>query len=111
MSFDSKKNEDEWFHRHEKELIKNLKREREHREKELAAAMKAAEARKLKELHWMKCPKCGSEMKERKVEHVHVDECPLCEGIYMDRGELEQLVMQQRREPTSFVKKLLGLGK
>ena len=111
MSSDNRKKEDEWFVRHEKELIKNLKREREHREKEMAAAMKAAEARKLKELHWMKCPKCGSDMKERQIEHIHVEECTLCQGLHMDRGELEALLMKQRREPTSFMKKLLGLGK
>lgn len=111
MSFDHKKNEDEWFVRHEKELIKNLKREREHREKELAEALKAEASRKQKELHWMKCPKCGSDMVEKPIEGVHIDECPLCMGVYMDRGELEHLLMKQRREPSSFMKKLLHLGK
>lgn len=111
MAFDHKKNEDEWFHRHEKDLIKNLKRDREHREKEMAAALKAEEARKRKELHWMKCPKCGADLVEKPIEGVHVDECTLCEGVFLDRGEIEQFVMKQRREPSSFMKKLLGLGK
>ena len=109
MSPDSKKNEDEWFHRHEKDLIKSLKKDREAREHELQKALKAEEARKRKELHWMKCPKCGTDMIEKKVEKVHVDECPLCQGLYVDRGELEQLLMQQRREPSSFMKKILGI--
>src|SRR5215204_4082167 len=105
----SKKQEDEWFARNEKALIRNLRMDRERREKELAEAMKVEKTRKQKELHWMKCPKCGADMVEKHVEGAYVDFCTLCEGIFMDKGELEQMMLKQKREPTTFVKKLLGI--
>lgn len=111
MRYDSKLKEDEWFARHEKDLIKSIKREREHRHKELEKALHQKKAQERKELHWMKCPKCGSDMTERLVDGVYVDECALCEGIFLDRDEIEQFIIKQRREPPSFLKKLLRLGK
>lgn len=111
MSYDNKRKEDEWFARHEKDLIKNIRRDREHRHKELEKAHHQKQAQERKELHWMKCPKCGSDMTEKVIEAVHVDECTLCHGIFLDRDETEQWIIKQRREPTSFMKKLLGLGK
>ena len=35
------------------------------------------------------CPRCGRSMARRPVGEVTVDVCPNCEGIWMDRGELE----------------------
>jgi hypothetical protein len=39
----------------------------------------------------MKCPRCGSEMNEVTVEHVKLDSCTGCGGIFLDKGELEIL--------------------
>ena len=39
----------------------------------------------------MKCPRCGSAMTEVAVEHVKVDRCTKCGGVFMDKGELEIL--------------------
>jgi hypothetical protein len=39
----------------------------------------------------MKCPGCGSEMNEIAVEHVKVDRCTGCGGVFLDKGELEIL--------------------
>jgi Zn-finger nucleic acid-binding protein len=35
-----------------------------------------------------KCPKCGSELKEKVIGSVSVDECESCKGIWFERGEL-----------------------
>ncbi|HET8540252.1 MAG TPA: zf-TFIIB domain-containing protein [Anaeromyxobacter sp.] len=51
----------------------------------------AAELRRLKELHWMRCPKCGLEMHEVKMRGMDVDVCFSCNGIFLDEGELEHL--------------------
>lgn len=41
----------------------------------------------------MKCPKCPETvlvMTERQA--VEIDYCPLCRGVWLDRGELDKLV-------------------
>jgi hypothetical protein len=45
----------------------------------------------LKQLHWMRCPKCGSELDEIIFRGVKIDKCFPCGGVYLDDGELEQL--------------------
>ena len=49
------------------------------------------ERSKLKELHWMRCAKCGAELQEVEFRGVKVDKCFSCGGVYLDDGELEQL--------------------
>jgi hypothetical protein len=52
---------------------------------------KAEELRKLKELHWMRCPKCGMELKEITFRNVKIDECFSCGGVWLDAGELNEV--------------------
>lgn len=40
----------------------------------------------------MKCPKCDQEMRVEVYVGVEVDKCPACEGIFLDRGEMETLI-------------------
>ncbi|EDM27193.1 hypothetical protein LNTAR_16027 [Lentisphaera araneosa HTCC2155] len=42
-----------------------------------------------KEIHWMRCPKCGSQMEEQEMETVKIDICNSCGGMYFDKGEFE----------------------
>lgn len=109
MSYDSKKTEDEWFARHEKDLLEGVKRDRVRREKEMAELMKQEEAKKRKELHWMKCPKCGSDLKEVDVQDVVIDKCTFCEGIFLDRNELDQLLVKKDQERQSFLGRLVSV--
>ncbi len=44
-----------------------------------------------KKLHWMCCPKCGTELSEVQFRQVKVDKCFSCGGVFLDDGELEQL--------------------
>jgi Zn-finger nucleic acid-binding protein len=98
-----KRTEDEWFARHERDLIDNVRRERERREQRVAEAMKAEEAQKRKELHWLKCPKCGSDMLQEPLqEKVMVDRCGRCGGIFFDRGELEDILLKPLEKRKSF---------
>lgn len=57
-----------------------------------AEELATAEKKKLKELHYMHCPKCGMKMQAVKKGPVEVDSCFSCGGIYFDAGELEDLV-------------------
>ena len=47
------------------------------------------EKKRLKELHYMKCPKCGMQLIEIDYRGIKVDKCSGCEGIWLDAGELE----------------------
>ena len=76
--------EDEYFVREDAEkkrkLALQVKKETE-----------AAELRRLKELHFMRCPKCGLQMQEVKYSGVDVDVCFACGGVFLDKGELESI--------------------
>jgi Zn-finger nucleic acid-binding protein len=63
------------------------------------------EQRRLKELHWMRCPKCGMEMHEVHYGKADVDVCFSCGGIFLDKGEIEQLV---QREPRGVMSSILN---
>jgi len=103
------KREDEWFLRNEKQLLETARAARLKREQERAAKEKAEETKRLKDLHFMKCPKCGHDMKEEKLENVAADRCTHCEGIFFDAGELEQVFRQQAEQRRSFFRKLVKL--
>lgn len=105
----SREREDEWFVRHERELIEKARREREQRLKRQAELEQARERERLKELHWMRCPKCGHEMKEIELKGVHIDECTYCEGIFFDRGEFEELLLKNSQQRTGIFRRLLGM--
>jgi uncharacterized protein len=76
--------EEEYFKRQELERKKKWAAEQEEK---LAAEEKA----RLKELHYMKCPKCGMDLTEMEVHGVTVDRCMSCNGTWFDEGEVEQL--------------------
>ena|SRR4030067_112264 len=76
--------EEEHFARLEFERKKKLEEERH---KKLAEE----EKKRLKELHYMKCPKCGMELIEIDYKGIRVDKCSECEGVWLDAGELETI--------------------
>lgn len=55
------------------------------------SALSEGELKRLKELHWMCCPKCGTNLSEVQFRQVKVDKCFSCGGVFLDDGELEQL--------------------
>lgn len=74
--------EEEHFAKMEYERKKKIEEEKH---KKLAEE----ERNKLKELHYMRCPKCGMELIEIGYKGIKVDKCSECEGIWLDAGELE----------------------
>jgi len=55
------------------------------------ARLAVEERRRLKERHWMHCPKDGSELLEAELRGVKVDICSSCGGMWLDAGELDAL--------------------
>lgn len=45
----------------------------------------------------MTCPKCRGEMKTFDRAGVHVEQCTDCRGIFLDYGELDQIVGADQR--------------
>lgn len=77
-------NEQEYFLRQE---LNRLKRARE---TELGKTA-ADERERLKQLHWMRCPKCGTELNEIDFRGIEVDACLGCGGMFFDQGEIDKL--------------------
>jgi hypothetical protein len=66
---------------------KRLKKLEEEKHRKLATE----EKKRLKELHHMRCPKCGMELIAIDYKGIEVDKCSECEGVWLDAGELESV--------------------
>ncbi len=81
-------NEEEHFTRLELERRREWERERQER-------MAADEKVRLRELHHMKCPKCGMDLTEIEFRGIQLDRCVTCNGTWFDAGEIEKLVQKE----------------
>jgi len=69
--------ENEYFHRKEQELIEKMRAK-------LSAENVQASQRN--------CPKCDGKLVETEYENVKIDVCNGCTGVWLDAGELAQIV-------------------
>lgn len=76
--------EEEFFVREQAEKLRKLALE--NRKK-----LEKDEAEKLKDLHWMHCPKCGTEMGTIKFRNIELERCGHCGYTGLDDGELEKI--------------------
>ncbi len=74
--------EEEHFARVEFERKKKAEEERQRQ-------LRDAEKNQLKELHHMRCPKCGMQLIEIAYRDLKIDKCSSCHGVWLDAGELE----------------------
>jgi len=93
--------EDEYFLKLDMEKIKELRDELDQNRKE------ENEKQKLK-AHWMKCPKCGSDLAEINYDEVMIDRCTGCEGIWLDKGELELLTQGEAKFTRGLLQRLFA---
>jgi len=86
MPIDEKpsRNEDEYFARQNADLIKEMR------------AKLDADRKKSERQAQLTCPRDGSPLEETESEHVKIDTCPRCKGVWLDAGELEQLRLVNR---------------
>jgi Zn-finger nucleic acid-binding protein len=40
----------------------------------------------------LKCPNCSGKMQEVQQHGVHIDYCPVCKGVWLDKGEIDKIV-------------------
>ena len=74
------RNEGEYFAKQDAELIARL---RSSLDQERSKAERSS--------HFMKCPKCGGQLTERRAGAIVADVCGDCHGAWLDVGELEIL--------------------
>jgi len=97
--------EEEYFARENAERLRKLAAEGR---KSLADA----ERETLRNLHHMRCPKCGMELLEIPIRGVQVDRCFSCNGTWLDEGELEKLAGGQSENTVmATVLRVFGGGK
>ena len=76
--------EDRYFAQRDKEMLDKLKQQQ-------AGSQEAA----LQQQALMRCPKCGTQLNTVQHNEVTVEECPSCQGMWLDRGELETLAQRE----------------
>lgn len=74
--------EEEYFARMDYERRKKVEEEKQNK-------LAQEEKKRLKELHLMRCPKCGMQLIEIDYKGIKVDKCSECEGIWLDAGEMD----------------------
>lgn len=79
-----KAEEDRYFAQRDKELLEKMKQQQ----------TEPQEAQ-LQQQALMRCPKCGVKLNTLKHHDVNVEECPSCQGMWLDRGELETLAQRE----------------
>ena len=90
--------EEEYFARQESERRRKLAEERQ-------AKLEAEERERARSLHFMKCPKCGMQLDEIAFGDVRVDKCFSCEGLWLDKGEIDLI----RQKDGGFMGKMLSV--
>ena len=96
--------EDEYFLLEEVEQKRKLALEQ-------VSQMQAQQREELKQLHYMKCPKCGMDLHTLEKGKVEVDTCFNCHGIWLDAGELEQIVAAGNPQSGSVMRAVLNFIK
>lgn len=45
----------------------------------------------------LRCPTCGTRLIEVERADVLIDACPDCRGVWLDRGELDKILVRERQ--------------
>ena len=66
--------------------------------------------RKVKDLHYLHCPKCGHELQTVLAESLEVETCEPCKGVWLGKNELEVLMKYTIDRRKSFMTQIFGPG-
>jgi hypothetical protein len=73
--------EEEYFRRKDKESLQRLRE-----------AIKEEASQHSAEPVTMECPRCTGKLHAETYDEVGIDRCDTCGGIWLDAGELEQII-------------------
>lgn len=96
--------EEEYFAREEIEKKRKLALQQ-------SEEMAVKQREELKQLHYMKCPKCGMDLQTLTKGKVDIDTCFNCQGVWLDAGELDQIVSQGSESGGKVMGAVLNLFK
>jgi hypothetical protein len=85
--FDERANEDSYFAVQEHELIGQMKTEHQKTESAKRQALMAI------------CPKCSGQFAKYTVKGFVIERCANCEGIWLNKGELAEILRRQAAGP------------
>jgi uncharacterized protein len=85
--FDERANEEGYFALQEHELIEQMKSEHQKVEAAQRETLRAT------------CPKCAGQFIKYAVQGLVVERCDNCEGIWLNKGELDAILRQKARGP------------
>jgi hypothetical protein len=91
--------EEEYFARLDMEKRKEMIARR-------AAEVAADERERLKQQHWMRCPKDGHELTTVRLQGVAVDTCAACGGTWLDAGEIDQVIANADTGPLDAIRRI-----
>jgi uncharacterized protein len=91
--------EEEYFAKQDAELIKQMR-----------AKLDQERVEAERKSHYMKCPKCGADMKEEDKGHVKVDICTDCGGMFLDAGELELMRKVESSGGKNIIASMFNFG-
>lgn len=74
--------ENEYFRRQEQELIEKMK-----------SKLQSVETKSSD----VKCPKCDGSLIETDFENIKIDVCNNCSGVWLDAGELAQVIHKDEK--------------
>ncbi|HJM82099.1 MAG TPA: zf-TFIIB domain-containing protein [Nitrospinota bacterium] len=89
-------NESEFIAKIEFEKLKKL-------EEESTKGLIEKEKLEIKQLHYMRCPKCGMQLIELAYDQIKIDKCSSCEGIWLDAGELDEIMNDSKGMLQNFL--------
>jgi len=101
--------ENRWFRENERELLENVKRAREQRLEIYREETEKKERERLRQAHWMRCPKCGNEMRTEQLEGIEIERCSVCAGMFFEHNELQTLLMRKQESRFKFYRNIFGL--
>jgi len=82
--------EDEFFAKEDAEKKRRLSLQ-------VAKQLAADERKRLRDLHFMHCPKCGLKMEEVRLRGLDVEVCFACGGVFLDKGEIDFIAAPQQK--------------
>jgi hypothetical protein len=87
--------EDEYFERRDRELLAKARGQEGDEQEET-----------LRQIARMRCPKDGRALDSIRLHGVNVERCPQCNGMWLDRGELEAIA---GTESGGWIARVLGM--
>jgi hypothetical protein len=87
MRLKERAEEDRYFAERDRELIAKLKQ-----------AQTAEQEKAIRELARARCPQCGERLRQRLFHGVMIEECPICQGIWLNQAKLTEVSRHRGEE-------------